>query len=108
NAMDKYAVLDEASLLKTIEEAVAKSVSIANENEFIDLKFEELFRIPVTEGNVYNIKVAQYMKEGRVESSGSQLQIVSINLDYDSFDIGNMVISVPEPASFSTISTTTV
>ncbi|MCS5711810.1 Ig-like domain-containing protein [Candidatus Berkiella aquae] len=107
NAMDKYVVLDEAALLKTIEDAVAKSKLNANENEFLDVKFEDLFQIPVTEGNAYNIKMAQYMKEGRVESSGSQLEVVSVNFDYQPIEMLDLVISVPAPQPSITTTTTT-
>lgn len=103
-AIKTYLVLDEEALLKAAKEA-AKD----DDNKFLDVKFEELFNIPVTDGNAYNTKVAQYAKEGRVDSSGSQLEVVSINVQADGFELPEMVNSVPAPIStISTPTTTTV
>ncbi len=105
-ALNRYMVLDEEALLK----AAAKLAKGSDEsNQFIDVKFEDLFDIPLTDGNAYNAKVSGYLKEGRVESSGSQLEVVSINLDYDHIEASKIIISVPAPLPpLTTTSTTTV
>ncbi|MGE3320417.1 MAG: Ig-like domain-containing protein [Candidatus Berkiella sp.] len=108
-AMNRYGLLDEEELQKAAMDANAKKTakSDGDENQFLDLKFEELFNIPVTEGNAYNTKVSQYAKEGRVESSGSQLQIVSVNFDYDQIELSRMIISMPPLTPVLTTNTTT-
>ncbi len=101
-AIKTYLVLDEEALLKAAKEAANAT---EDDNKFLDVKFEELFNIPVTDGNAYNAKVAQYTKEGRVDSSGSQLAIVSIDLDYEAIEAPTMIISVPAPIPTVTSST---
>lgn len=99
----KTYLIDEEALLKAAKEA-AKATD--DDNQFLDVKFEELFNIPVTDGNAYNAKVAQYTKEGRVESSGSQLAVVSIDIDYEGIEAPMMIISVPAPIPTVTSTTT--
>ncbi len=93
-AIKTYLVLDEEALLKAAKEA---AIATDNDNKFLDVKFEDLFNIPVTDGNAYNAKVAQYAKEGRVDSSGSQLAVVSIDIENKMFEAPNMINSVPAP-----------
>jgi len=99
-AINRYMVLDEEALLKAAKAS-------GDENEFIDVAFEELFNIPVTDGNAYNAKVSQYMKEGRVESSGSQLSIVSIDREYERIEAPRIILSVPPTYTIDTATTTT-
>jgi len=101
-AINKYVVLDEEELQKAALAATAKDSG--EDNQFLDLKFEDLFNVPVTDGNAYNTKISQYMKEGRVESSGSQLEVVSVELDYNRIELPKMITSVP--AQISALSTT--
>lgn len=105
-AINKYVVLDEEELLKAAQAAAGATQAKGDNNQFLDLKFEELFNVPVTDGNAYNTKISQYMKEGRVESSGSQLDIVNVELDYNRLELPRMIVSVP--AQNSTLSTSTV